>query len=232
MLAGHLSGVRRVGLNLQQTGALNRQLRLSSAYDVAIGFLKKRATLAAGQVTGLLKRYGQAALGGLGQLADKLANRISGTLSETLAAGKGVKDGVKDLRDAFTAEGIVPGNNYALENLFRTQTQLAYSAGRLSALADPAVDRVLWGYTFVTVGDDRVRETHAAMDGVTRPKEDQIWKIWQPPVGFNCRCSTLELFDEGTPTKDLPNVQPDKGFAFNPLDLVRDVGSTPPKRAA
>jgi SPP1 gp7 family putative phage head morphogenesis protein len=230
MLAGHLAGVRRSDLNLREQGVTSRRLRLSTAYDAAIALLLERTQLTREEAVALLARYGQVALGAVGGVTESLAERIAQTLADAIAKGASVKQGVTLLRDAFTAEGVVPGANYTLQAVFRTQTQLAYSAGRLSALAEPAVQEILWGFKYVTVGDDRVRPAHAAMDGVTRPKDDPIWNVWQPPCGYNCRCATLEIFDSGTATKVPPNVQPDQGFAFNPLDLVRDVAGL--RRAA
>jgi len=66
------------------------------------------------------------------------------------------------------------------------------------------------------VGDDRVRDSHAELNGVRAPKDDPIWtQIW-PPNGWSCRCTTLEIF-EPEPVKAAPEGwQPDKGFTFDP----------------
>lgn len=44
-----------------------------------------------------------------------------------------------------------------------------------------------------TVGDDRVRDTHAVLDGVTRPVDDPFWNTYLPPWDFNCRCDVTSL---------------------------------------
>jgi SPP1 gp7 family putative phage head morphogenesis protein len=115
---------------------------------------------------------------------------------------------------------------WSLETLVRTQTQLAYGAGQENANAAPEIQEILWGYEYATVGDDRVRPTHAAMDGVRAPKADPVWLIWTPPNGYNCRCSRIEVFagdSLAVPKAPLEDVKPDDGFAFNPGRLYRDL---------
>lgn len=41
---------------------------------------------------------------------------------------------------------------------------------------------------YSTAGDARVRDTHRALDGVTKPMEDTFWDTHFPPNGWNCRC--------------------------------------------
>ncbi len=48
---------------------------------------------------------------------------------------------------------------------------------------------------YVTVGDDRVRNDHRALDGIIRPVEDAFWNTYAPQNGWGCRC-TLEQMDE------------------------------------
>lgn len=44
-----------------------------------------------------------------------------------------------------------------------------------------------------TAGDDRVREEHAALDGITLPPSDPFWNSYLPPNGWNCRCTTVQV---------------------------------------
>lgn len=50
--------------------------------------------------------------------------------------------------------------------------------------------------TYHTVGDARVRPTHAALDGISRPIDDKFWSNYMPPNGWNCRCTALQGTDE------------------------------------
>lgn len=226
MLAGHLQGVRRVRLRLEEYGLASPAVRLSTAYEGALELLKARLGVGEDQAEKLRGRYSDVALGVVDGEAASITAKVGEALRDSLAAGEGVRQGVARIRQAFTAAGVVPGANHRLESLFRTQTQLAYSAGRMTSLADPAVDEILWGFEYVTVGDDRVRPAHAEMDGVKRPREDPLWSAWTPPNGYNCRCAVLEVFDRGTATA-VPRVTPDRGFDFHPAALVRDLEPIP-----
>ncbi|MCM1035547.1 MAG: toxin glutamine deamidase domain-containing protein [Paludibacter sp.] len=52
-------------------------------------------------------------------------------------------------------------------------------------------DRYLLQYR--TAGDDRVREDHAALQGITLPINDQFWDNYYPPLGWNCRCTVVQV---------------------------------------
>lgn len=44
-----------------------------------------------------------------------------------------------------------------------------------------------------TAGDERVRDEHAALDGVTLPPSDKFWNKYLPPNGWNCRCQVVQV---------------------------------------
>lgn len=51
-----------------------------------------------------------------------------------------------------------------------------------------------WGYR--TAGDDRVREEHAALDGLTLRHDDPLWDKIYPPNGWKCRCYVVPRMAE------------------------------------
>ena len=53
-----------------------------------------------------------------------------------------------------------------------------------------------------TAGDERVREEHAAMDGITLPADDPFWKSYYPPNGWRCRCTAVEVNRGKYPVSD------------------------------
>lgn len=71
--------------------------------------------------------------------------------------------------------------------------------------------------TYQTVGDARVRPTHAELDNITRPVNDKFWDSYMPPNGWNCRCH-VEQSDDAVKTslqgfkqpEDVPDI-----FMFN-----------------
>lgn len=46
--------------------------------------------------------------------------------------------------------------------------------------------------TYQTVGDKRVRDSHAVLNGVTRKVDDGFWKSYYPPNGWGCRCDVYQ----------------------------------------
>lgn len=52
-------------------------------------------------------------------------------------------------------------------------------------------DRYLLQYR--TAQDDRVREDHALMDGITLPPSDPFWDKYYPPNGWGCRCTAVQV---------------------------------------
>lgn len=74
--------------------------------------------------------------------------------------------------------------------------------------------------TYRTVGDDRVSEEHAALEGLTRPVDDTIWDTIYPPNRFRCRCDVdqsddIELTDAKDATAMAKNAKITKLFKRN-----------------
>lgn len=63
-----------------------------------------------------------------------------------------------------------------------------------------------------TAGDDRVRDEHAALDGITLPLDDPFWSMFLPPNGWNCRCTAVRVLKGSCPESD-PRQAMDAGLA-------------------
>jgi SPP1 gp7 family putative phage head morphogenesis protein len=239
MLAAHLRGVERVRLSAEAhtRAVLSRRFALAkvkkpppqTAHEGAIAFILAKGYLRKEDLVSLEAAYGEEALKVIGRVNRKAEQVLGEAMATSLREGEGVAAGTARLREAFKAAGLGDRSPHVLEAEWRTRTQLAYGAGRMQTLTgDPDVAPMLWGFEYTTVGDDRVRPAHAAMDGVRRPKDDPIWARWTPPNGWQCRCSLLEVWnadaaDLRTPSDPQPvegaEPVPDKGFAFNPADV-------------
>jgi len=187
MVVAHLLGIRAV-----REAAL---LQLS-AYRGAVGVLRKRLTIPVDDLKKLQKNYKAQALIVLNNASAVAEAKLQRAILVSVQKGEHVKDAVKRLRVAFDKSGLSPSNSFQLEGIFRTQMLVAYSAARWQECQDPGIDEILWGYKYVTVGDDRVREEHAALDGTTLPKDDPIWDEIYTPNGWVCRCSIIAIFEE------------------------------------
>ena len=53
-----------------------------------------------------------------------------------------------------------------------------------------------------TAGDSRVREEHAALNGITLPPSDPFWDSYLPPNGWNCRCTAVQVRQGKYPRSD------------------------------
>lgn len=231
MLTGHLAGMRRAVLTQkQQPKSLilshdNPTLELSVFGDV-LGYLKDKLTF---DLRSLQKQYDTLALKVLNSVSDDINSELTKTVDDLIKGGAHVKDAKKILAAKFDQLGLRPASKGQLETIFRTQTQIAFSAGKYRAEREtPYIHEALWGYRYVTTGDDRVRPTHKLLDGVTLPKEHPFWQTFYPPNGFNCRCQAIPLFESARVvlpplTIDGNQVKPDKGFnwsagaIFNPI---------------
>lgn len=104
-----------------------------------------------------------------------------------------------------------------LETIARTNIAEAQSEARFGLFTDPDLESVVEALTYSAILDDRVRATHAAMDGVTKPA---AWWLGppdrRPPAGFQCRCQLIPVVAgddvEITPDADIPGDFPDPGF--------------------
>lgn len=54
---------------------------------------------------------------------------------------------------------------------------------------------------YVTVGDQRVRQSHRDLDGLTAPVNDPIWNRIMPQNGWNCRCTVIQRTQTRASTK-------------------------------
>lgn len=242
MIATHLRARLHVWTMAQAVMKRRQQQRRAlDRIDTAIGFLQTRLQLTATEITQLRATYGPTALEVAKGFSETVNRRIGAEIAQSMAQGEHVKTGVKRLRGAFDSMGVAEQATpaelakvkpHVLEAIFRTNTQLAWSAGQYNADQDPAIDEILWGYEYVTVGDNRVRRSHAAMDGIKLPKHHPFWEENRPPNGWNCRCKMVEVFDTDDHDIAQPQAQEidgvmvepqaDEGFRFNPGRLHQD----------
>lgn len=197
LTAGHLSGLRRLSVEARRGGV--RGLRLQRGGDAIlqrIEFLRRQLELTEQAVAAIDATYAVEAAKVLEVTGGNLTVGLQREILAIQQEGLTLRNGVKRLRGQFTKFGITPRNSFTLENIFRTEIQKSYSAGRWAANQRPEIDEILVAYKYVTVGDARVRPEHAALDGVVLPKDDPAWDFLFPPNGFSCRCQAIEVFDD------------------------------------
>lgn len=123
--------------------------------------------------------------------SDELVKRVRDVLGRTLEEGGSYREFVRQVRAGEVDLGITPTSSGYLENVFRTNVASSYGAGRLRQMTDPAVAAARPFLEYRTARDSRVRETHAALEGVVFRQDDPGWRDFNPPLGFQCRCNLV-----------------------------------------
>lgn len=107
-----------------------------------------------------------------------------------------------------------------LDNIFRTNIQNAYAHGIWTQQQENKANRPYLKYSSLT--DSRVRPSHLALNNIIRHIDDAFWDTHYAPNGFNCRCAIDAITESQakrlgiTTDDDLPDIQPDEGWAISP----------------
>jgi uncharacterized protein with gpF-like domain len=73
-----------------------------------------------------------------------------------------------------------------LRNIYYTNMRVANSVGRYEQMM--ALDSaVYWRYVSLWVGENR-RQSHKAIHGMIRHRDDPFWRVNYPPNGWGCKC--------------------------------------------
>lgn len=99
----------------------------------------------------------------------------------------------KDFTD-FRNKVLTAGIEFNI-NWLRTEYDTFTAAAQMGKLWDDYTAAGVEVFEFTTVGDERVRATHAALDGLTFRKDATFVKRVWPPLDWNCRCSVIPGID-------------------------------------
>ncbi len=101
------------------------------------------------------------------------------------------------LKDVETIDKVYNRNYLQAEYNFATaSTQMAVKWKEWEQEGDR------YHLQYRTAGDSRVREEHAALDGITLPPSDPFWNSYLPPNGWNCRCTAVQVRQGKYPRSD------------------------------
>nr|DAN50674.1 MAG TPA: minor capsid component [Caudoviricetes sp.] len=65
---------------------------------------------------------------------------------------------------------------------------------------------------YMTVKDNKVRESHQLLDGFIAPIDSNFWKVCYPPNGWRCRCYVVQTAEPASQERIAPNTLSDKDF--------------------
>jgi SPP1 gp7 family putative phage head morphogenesis protein len=95
--------------------------------------------------------------------------------------------------EEFKAIAETISQNY-YEPWLRAEYQTAVATGQTAAkwAQFQRNKDVLPFLTYVTQQDEKVREAHRVLEGVTKRVDDPYWDTFYPPNGWNCRCDIIQ----------------------------------------
>jgi hypothetical protein len=126
-------------------------------------------------------------------LPQRIIDDVRAAVQEGIRAGEGTTGIAERVMSAFT-----PYKTWEAERIARTETLASVSVAEFETAK--AAD-VIQTKTWLTVGDDRVRDTHAELEGFTTSKEEDFVvggypapmprMTGVPEEDINCRCEVL-----------------------------------------
>lgn len=156
--------------------------------DAAVEFWKQRAKLTDEQAKALGAEAKQRAFYVTGLAKQDLVQLVSDGIQSALENGETLADFKKRIAAAIEAQGW---HAHRVENIFRTNMQTAYAAGRYKKMQAVKASRPYWQY--LAILDKRVRPPHAILHELVYPADHEFWASNYPPNGFRCRCGVRTL---------------------------------------
>jgi len=77
-----------------------------------------------------------------------------------------------------------------------------HSAQTASKWQDFKKDGDRYNLQFRTAADSKVRADHAALANTTLASDDVFWRKYVPPLGWNCRCTVVQVMKDKYPLSD------------------------------
>lgn len=131
------------------------------------------------------------------------------------------KNEIASLMSTYTG-GDMKAAKARAEHTLRMQGFQAYAVARHQQQMETARSHPYWMYE--TVGDNRVRAGHAALDGKVLRADDPWWKTHYPPWDWGCRCIVIALDEEDAQEfgisehNDMPTPERSGTYSFDASD--------------
>lgn len=132
--------------------------------------------------------------------------------------------------------GAVANPAWRIETIYRTNLQMAYSAGRWAQQTAPAVLKVRPFWMLDVILDNRTSGVCNPLAGTVLPASDEFWLTHCPPLHFNCRSAIRSLRESQAKEKEgfgkpAPSFNPQKGFGLSPdaSEWKPDLSKYPPE---
>lgn len=120
-----------------------------------------------------------------------MVSSVYDSIQEAIAEGRTMEQWKAGLDEEFAKKGWAKDQPWRVENVFRTNIQSAYAAGRYRKMSQQIETFPYWMYS--AVRDSRTRIVHLLQHGKTYPADHEYWTVWYPLNGFMCRCGVISL---------------------------------------
>jgi SPP1 gp7 family putative phage head morphogenesis protein len=162
----------------------------------AIDYLRDLTPVTREVFDGLTAQYRGDAITIAGVNDQRIIQKVRDALGVVLTDGGTPADFRQVVNRIISEAGADALSAFEIDTVFNTNVQKAYSAGRFEQMTDETVMTALPYWQYWTVGDNRVRPEHAAIDLFVARAIDPVWRKIYPPSGFNCRCSVVPITEE------------------------------------
>ena len=186
----------------------------------ALAFWKSKTPLPKAELERLSELAKDRAFAVAGIARRSQISQIHAALNTALEKGETLQSFKKRIASVISAKGWTGEKAWRVENIYRTNMQSAYMAGRYTQMQATVNTRPYWRY--IAVKDRRTRPSHAALNGKVFPADDGFWDVYYPPNGFRCRCTVQTLSNRQVEKRgyevetDIPAlITPDPGFTGN-----------------
>lgn len=187
----------------------------ASATKDAVEFLRKKTPMLATDFYALEESARARAFTVSGVAELDMVSEVWEAVERAVREGRTLNDFRKEV-GASLEEAWGKKDPAHLENIFRTNVQSAYSAGRYLQNNRPEV-RATHPYSkFSAVMDDRTTDVCAAAHGTVLPSDDPWWSTHQPPLHFRCRSDVTAITESEAKEigidESAPEAEADEGF--------------------
>lgn len=118
----------------------------------------------------------------------RIRTRLQAAIAGNVKRGEGAKSFADVVDSEFDKAGLTRLKSYQIDNIYVTNTSLAYGSGQMSKMLEVSSDFPFWKYSATM--DSRTRPDHAALHGKIFRTGDFTFF---PPIGFRCRCTAIPL---------------------------------------
>ena len=196
--------------------------------EAAVAYIKGKAVADPKNFGGLPNQLKQRAFAVAGIEQLDVVKRIRDAVAK-LPQGASWDEAKKEIaKEISTYTGVdTKAAKARAEHTLRTQGFQAYAVSRHQQQMSTVGSHPYWMYE--TVGDNRVRAGHAALDGKVLRADDDWWKTHYPPWDWGCRCVVIALDEEDaqefgiSKSGDMPWPEHSDSYSFDPTNVALDI---------